>query len=141
MGYTPTPTLQAYWDTFNFVAHYSAVRCPVHRRQWLRMDEITEEAWCEACGRNWTTVEVVVAAQARAAQRPRLPDTLRSYYPGGVICPRCRTRLRLDTRAGEGTCAACDQTWTFAQLLDVAQRLMEEEPNGATPYHKPRHSR
>ena len=146
MAYQPTPTLQAYWNTFPFMVHFSAVRCPVHRQTWLRMDEIAEEAWCEACDRSWTTAEVVAAAQERQSQprpaKPRLPDDLRQYYPHGVTCPRCRRRLRLRVSAADGTCTACGQTFTFAQLIDAAaQRLMEEQPNGAQGYRKPRHAR
>ncbi len=145
MPYTPTPTLQEYWNTFNFVVHFSAVRCPVHRQQWLRMDEITEEAWCEACQRNWTTVEVVALAHERQHQptaKPRLPDDLRQYYPHGVTCPRCRRRLQLRVSVAEGSCPTCDTVFTFAQLIDVAaQRIMEEQPNGAQGYRKPRHTR
>ena len=145
MAYTPTPTLQAYWDQFPFLVHFSAVRCPVHRQQWLRMDEITEEAWCETCQRNWTTGEVVALAperQHRPTAKPRLPDNVRQYYPHGVTCPRCRRRLQLRVRDAEGTCTACDQVYTFAQLIDAAaQKLMEEQPNGAQAYRKPRHAR
>lgn len=145
MSYVPTPTLQAYWDAFPFVIHLSKVRCPVHRQTWLFMDELTETAHCFACDRDWTTTEIVaqtIGRRSTGRAKPTLPPSLRRFYPAGVTCPRCWERLRLRVRAQEGTCPACDQTYTFSELEDAAaQKLMEEEPNGATVYHKPRHVR
>lgn len=142
MAYQPTTTLQAYWDCFPLRVHISKVRCPVHRQTWLFMDEISEEAWCYTCDRHWTTTEIVMAHQTRSVPRdtrPRLPEDIRQYYPNGVTCPECRLRLRLQISAGEGVCRRCEQIWTFTQLIDHAARtLMEERPNGATVYHKPR---
>lgn len=140
MAYQPTPTLLAYWDRFPLLMHLSKVKCPVHR-QWLFMDEITEEADCPRCGHVWTTVDLVAW---RDAHPPRpasaLPEDLRRYYPRQVTCPQCRDRLRLNLHDATGACRRCDATWTFAALVDIAaQQLMEEEPHGATIYRKPRH--
>lgn len=138
MPYHPTPTLQAYWDAFPFVIHLSKVRCPVHRNTWLFMDEITETAHCFACEHDWTTAEIVAARRA-SPHRLTLPDEMRRYYPGGVVCPECRMRLALQIADETGACPRCEQLWTFPQLIDAAaRRLMEEEPNGATVYRKPR---
>jgi uncharacterized protein (DUF983 family) len=145
VAYQPTPSLQAYWDRFPLIIHLSKVRCPMHRQQWLFMDEITETAYCFTCDRDWTTVEVVAWAAARGAtttDRPRLPEALRQYYPRGVTCPTCGRRLQLRLRTQEGFCPTCEADYTFDALMDAAANVcMQEPPLGAVPYHKPRHGR
>ncbi len=142
MSYHPSPTLQAYWDTFPLQIHLSKVRCPIHGH-WLFMDEMpdVEQAWCDRCDRAWTTVDLVQWRQDHPKAPPqRVPPDLRRFYPTEVTCPDCGSRLALQIRDEKGRCAVCEELWSFGQLIDrAAQKVMAEAPNGAAIYRKPRH--
>lgn len=139
MAYQLDPVVQAFLTRFPPAGPFDRNRCPDCHR-WAFVDLGRQEVICYRHDppRRWTLAE-----RLALAERPsRLPAELRQYYPGGVTCPVCQTRLALRVRWAEGTCPHCETTWTFADLIDrAAQRLMEEEPNGAQGYRKPRHTR
>jgi len=138
--YTLDPEVQIFLTRFPPFGPWDRTRCPIGRH-WAFVDLKAKEIRCYRHEpiRVWTLAERLALVDARP--RPsRLPDELRAYYPQGVTCPICRSRLRLHLDVATGTCEPCDQTWTFAALIDGAARtLMEEEPLGAHVYHKPRH--
>ncbi len=140
VDYILTPIVQAFLTRFPPVGPFDRNRCP-DCHQWAVVDIGRQEVICYRHDpvRIWTFAERLALAAVSDQQRPRLPETLKRYYPGGVVCPVDHTRLRLRLRAADGTCPRCGQQWTFAELEDrAAQRLMEEAPNGAAIYHRPR---
>ncbi|NMP24625.1 hypothetical protein [Sulfobacillus harzensis] len=141
--YTLDPDVQAFLTRFPPLGPFDKNRCP-DCHQWALVDLGHKEVVCYRHDppRVWTLAERLALAEAQDATRPRLPESLKRYYPGGVVCPLCQTRLQLRIRAAEGRCPRCEGVWTFPELEDAAaQHLMEEQPNGATVYHKPRHGR
>lgn len=140
MPYQLDPDVQAFLTRFPPFGPWDRTRCPVCRA-WAMVDLRAKEIVCYHHDpvRVWTLAERLTLPDA-TPRAGRLPADLRRYYPHGVTCPACRSRLQLALAEATGTCTACDQTWTFAALVDVAaRRLMEEEPLGAAVYHKPRH--
>lgn len=71
------------------------------------------------------------------------------WFPPRVLvtssrCPDCREWAYVDLLAGELVCYrhATVLRWSLRERIDArARRTMEEEPNGATVYHRPRRGR
>jgi len=138
--YQLDPEVQAFLTRFPPFGPWDRTKCP-ECGAWAFVDLKAKEIICyrHTPDKVWTLAERLALPDA-PTRRSRLPDDLRHYYPHGVTCPICRDRLQLHLTEQTGICAACDQTWTFAALIDVAaDRLMQEEPLGASVYHKPRH--
>lgn len=139
-GYELSPAVQAFLTRWPPRMLMSTAPCPdCHRR--AAADLIREEVVCYRHDpeKVWPLTDYLTHTDA-TPRRSRLPDDLRQYYPNGVTCPDCGSRLRLRIRDEAGDCARCDQSWTFAHLIDAkAAHLMQEEPLGATIYRRPRH--
>ena len=141
--YTLDPLVQAFLTRFPPIGPFDRNRCP-DCHHWAVVDIGRQEVVCYRHDptRIWTLAERLALADQAQADRPRLPDSLKRYYPGGVVCPTDHTRLALRLRQQEGTCPQCTRIWTFTELEDAAAAaLMQEAPRGATPYRKPRHPR
>lgn len=135
--YALDPDLAALFSRWPPRVLISTVPCPACGRRAV-VDGVRKEIACYHHREGIRTFPL--AARLADADRPRLPDDLRAYYPQGVTCPADGVRLRLRLTDAEGTCPACGGVFTFDHLRDAAaQRLMEEAPLGATIYHRPRH--
>lgn len=126
------PSLDAellrYWELYPVVAHVSKCRCPVHRQTWIFVDEIAKTAVCHQCDHTYTLAELIAWKEAH----PALP---RASSPR---CPVCHRRLPKGTPTQMVSCV-CGWEGSAQEIEDAeARRPMEEAPNGAQPYHKPR---
>ena len=139
-AYQLDPEVQAFLTRFPPFGPWDRTKCP-DCAAWAFVDLKAKEIICYRHDpvRVWTLAERLALPES-PRHSSRVPEDLRRYYPRGVTCPICRSRLRLQLAEQTGTCAGCDHTWTFAALVDLAaQQLMQEEPLGASVYHKPRH--
>lgn len=83
-----------------------------------------------------------------ATMHPDAQEFLR-YFPPGVLvtksrCPLCGAWAFVDLLGGHLICYRHEvpQTFTLRERIDAkAQQTMEQEPNGATVYRKPRKTR
>jgi transposase len=104
------------------------------------VDLLAGDAVCPY-GHRWTLAALNAwraAHPGRQVRQSHVPAPLRTWYAAQVPCPACGSRLQWRVDEGEGFCR-CGAVWTVDQLVDrAARRVMEEEPRGARPYHKPR---
>lgn len=121
--------LLRYWELYPVIAHVSKCRCPVHRNTWIFVDEITKEAHCHSCQHTYTVAELIVWKEAHPTPSKR---------PGEKVhCPLCHRTLKAPQQ-GLYACV-CGWEGTAQEIEDAeARRLMEEAPNGAQPYRRPR---
>ncbi len=120
--------LLRYWELYPVIAHVSKCRCPVHRNTWIFVDEITKTAICHQCHHTYTIAELIAWKEAH-------PTPQRGKTRLG--CPVCHRKLS----GPSGAFLACVCGWegTAQEIEDAeARRLMEEAPNGAQPYRRPR---
>jgi len=124
------PELVRYWELYPLVAHLSKCRCPVHRDTWIFVDEIAKDATCYQCAKTYTVADLIAWKEGHPTAPRRRPETRH--------CPLCQRTLKAPQQ-GAYACV-CGWEGTLQAIEDAeARRLMEEAPNGARPYHRPRH--
>ena len=113
----------AFFDRFPPRVLITTAPCPVcHKKSWV--DLVRGDGTCRR-GHH----------QSVAAFLTGVPDPTPLDWP----CPRCQRALQ---PTDETVSCVCGWEGTRTDLEDrVSQQMMEEAPNGATIYHKPRHGR
>ena len=112
-----------FFDRFPPRVLITTAPCPVcHKKAWV--DLVRGDGTCRR-GHH----------QSVSAFLTGIPDPLSLDWP----CPRCQRALQ---PTDETVSCVCGWEGMRTELEDwVSQQVMEEAPNGATIYHKPRHGR